>query len=404
MSGAGFLAHAVLGGVAESTKGIGNKIREEAKLKRQQALDASRAETDKELQAHQSELAAGREQAGRDFTAGENEKRREHDLALADKGHKQQKDLVSFRVKTEMDAATKAAQASGKLTDRQNANLDRINSTTDHLYRMERELTSGRTGDFGEFGVVTPENSGEKLAELRQQIKAQELAFNLTLGNQRGGDGETMLLNRAAGITDPAEQANFLKSLKGSQSYTPALEKSVQEVWGTNTEESPKPAVEPAPKTEPDPQPEASAQPAPSGAGAITEGKAAAQPEPQPSPEPQGMISEATNPNAGKSSASEFVEPYPEKPENPMLKGKPGPAIEKGLRAAGNALAKKAHENVEAAAQELGQIARGEREPHQGNIRAFLTNNPEALKRLPPEDLQRLKARYGDAFINQFLK
>ena len=59
MSMGGLLAQAFLGGSAEVGKGIGNRIREEAKLKRQQALEGTRTTETMKQQAHASSLKRG---------------------------------------------------------------------------------------------------------------------------------------------------------------------------------------------------------------------------------------------------------------------------------------------------------------------------------------------------------
>ena len=81
-----------------------------------------------------------------------------------------------------------------------------------------------------------------------------------------------------------------------------------------------------------------------------------------------------------------------------------GPKIEAGGRAVADAVRERANQNISAATRELSEIAKGQRQPYQGNIRQFLTNNPEAIKRLSPADVQRLKERYGARFIDQYLQ
>lgn len=385
MSVGGFLSQALLGGAAEVGTGIGNKIREDARLKRQQALEQTRTDNTMQVQLHQSALDTGRDNLQREHASAESERGREHDIAMRNLDHENDKDLVNYNLSAKLELARKEAEQTGSLSDWQNANLDRINSDISHLHQMERELTSGRTGEFGEIGLVTPDNSGQKLTEIRQRLKAKEIAFNRVLGNSRGVDSGLAVLTEAARITDPQDRNEFLSDLQQSPIYNEALANDIRSVWDINTAP---PNHQPQPGREEEPV----SQPTPTMA-----------PDPQQQPPeaaPQGLLSQAAppqqSPDAGQEPSATQSGDWRER--------KLGPMLEAGAAAVGEAVGQRAEQNVEKSAGELSQIARGERDPYQGNIRQFLTNNPEALKRLSPEDLELLRQRYGANFINQFLQ
>lgn len=403
MSAGGFIAQALLGGTKEAAQGIGNQIREEAKLKRQQALEKTRTDETMKAQAHQSALTQGRENLDREHQSEEAEKRRKHELALADKGHQQKKDLIDYDVQAKLNLAREQAETQGKLNDWQTTHLDRINSDIDNLQKMERDLMTGKTDGMeislaGLDPAAQPQDAAGKLTIIRQRIKAKEIAFNRVLGNTKGMDSGMAILTEAANITDEADRQEFLADLRQSKAYDETLEKEVMEVWGaqstpTTQADGATDNTPPAPKTDPASQE----------TGAIQQAQAE-----DDTPPPPGLLSEAQQ-STPQPTVDERpgANPRPAKSPNadkPLMEKQLGPAIEEGVKAVGRVVDERANTNVRKAADELRQIARGEAEPYQGNIRQFLMNNPEALRLLNAEDIQRLQARYGEKFINQFLQ
>jgi len=86
MSAAGLIGQALLGATHGAATGIGERLREESKLKRQKALEQTRSENSMQEAAHQSALNIGEANHG----AGLTEKR---DQRL----HKQDKELIDYK-------------------------------------------------------------------------------------------------------------------------------------------------------------------------------------------------------------------------------------------------------------------------------------------------------------------
>lgn len=407
MSAGGFIAQALLGGTEGAAQGIGNKIREEAKLKRQQALEGTRTENRMQEQAHGSALAIGQQNLQNEYASGEAEKKREHDLALADKQHGQQKDLADYKLTTELTLAREKAEASGSLSDWQNANLDRINGSIDNLQKMERDLMTGKSDGMqislmGEEGGPEPQNTSDKLAVIRQRLKAEEIKFNRVLGNQRGVDTGMAVLSQAANVTGDEDKQEFLSDLRDSKSYSEDLERQVMQVWGSKDRPSQEvKASEPEQGAAPNPRPQSNEQQPPQQAqqqqpqgGMISQANAAPPPSRSQGPQPTADERPGANPrppadpNAGK----------------PTMEKKLGPMIEQGMKGVVDAQADYRNSRLDSLAKQLKQAANGNLENKYLDVKMVISRNPEVLRRLNVEDIQRLQEKYGEEFINQFLQ
>ena len=381
---AGLIAQAVLGGAKEVGQGIGDRIRADAQLKRQQALEDTRTSNQMQAQAHGSALRIGEDNLQREHSSGESARDRKHQEKLAGMQHKQSKDLLDYKLSGEMALAREKAKAEGKLSGDQEAYLERINGDIDHLQRMERELSTGKTGEFGEFGIVTPENSGEKIREIRQRVKAREIAFNRILGGTRGTDPSLPILNQAATITDPAERQEFMADLKSSRVYSDDLAGAINEVWGAES----KPAQsQGSQRTE---------QPAPP----------PAQPQSQP---PGGLISQAqaqtSQPAPAPSQPAQSRPPMPDtvdmSPNNNAARTLQEQIIARS-REEGKGNYQKAAKSAEAEVQStLGSGKLNTMDKNQKQ--AFLLKHADYIRAMSPEVIEQLKQTFGEQAINQYL-
>ena len=389
---AGFIAHALLGGTAETARGIGNQIREEAKLKRQQALDKTRSENTMTEQNHQSALKIGEDNLQREYQSGENTKQREHELAMADKKQDQAKELIDYDVTAKLNLARQKAETAGNLTEWQTSNLDRINSDIDHLQTMERDLVTGKSDGMqinlaGLDPEQQPQDSAGKLAIIRQRIKAKEIAFNRVLGNKKGVDPGLAILTQAANITDPAEQQEFLGDLEQSRFYNESMVADIQDVWDSKDKPAGQPSqtetAQPQPQQQPAVQPQQgmisqaqSAEPAP-------EPEPTPQPQPEPTPEPEAK----PDPNAGL----------------PVMERKLGPMMEQGAQKLTEMrdefVAKRARESVAA----MEQLAVSSRELTGAEKVAFLQKHGPNLKYAPQEVRDQMIAIFGENMLTPYL-
>lgn len=277
------------------------------------------------------------------------------------------------------------------LSPQQEVYAKRLQSEIDHLWRMERQIQTGQSDGMsiilgGMEETVTPENKDQLLSDIRRRIQANEQELNKMLGVSQPQQGYDALIQEAEKIP-PEQRAQELEELKSNPRVPYMVIRQIEEMWGVN-DGNPQP--EPAPQPQATPGPSAQAQPG------------LQQPQPQREPEARPGLQTAAQPPR-EQPQQEPAGLQPPQSGQPVLERQLGPMIESGVRTAGEAIDRRADKNINASVRELSQIARGEREPYQGNIRQFLMNNPEAVKRLSPADLQRLQQRYGERFINQFL-
>lgn len=399
MSAGGFIAQALLGGTQGASQGIGNKIREEAKLKRQQTLEGTRTENQKGLQENQSELAAGREAEQRDYDSEQAKQRREHELAMADKQHGQRKDLADYKLNTELELARDQAEKSGDLNDWQNANLDRINGSIDNLQKMERDLMTGKSDGMqislmGEEGGEEPQNTSDKLAVIRQRLKAEEIKFNRVLGNQKGVDAGMAVLTQAANVTGDEDKQEFLSEFKKSRAYSEDLEREVMAVWDSKDKpsqevEAPEASSRPGEDTVLAPDPQGGNQQAPQDqpqGGMISQANAGQDTPPKPDPKPERQpatedVDMSPSNNSAQTLQQQIVErSRSEGKENYQKQAKAAQREVENLLVSGN----------------LSSMDKNQRA-------STLRKYGEYIKAMPTEVIEQLKAAFGDQAIDQYL-
>lgn len=274
------------------------------------------------------------------------------------------------------------------LSPQQEVYAKRLQSEVDHLWRMERQIQTGQSDGMSIFlggmeETVTPENKDALLSDIRTRIQANEQELNKLLGVSAPQPGYDALIQEAENIP-PEQREKELAELKNNPRVPYMVIRKIEQMWGMGGG-----TPQPGPQADPAPAPGPTQAPAPN-----------PQPEPQPQPQPGVAPPYPADPGQPPSQQMGLQDPNAGRP---VLERQLGPMIESGAKAVGEAISTRANKNINKAAKELSRIAKGEAEPYQGNIRQFLTNNPEAVKRLSPADLQRLQQRYGERFINQFL-
>lgn len=282
-------------------------------------------------------------------------------------------------------------QGTPELTPQQEVYAKRLQSEVDHLWRMERQIQTGQSDGLSIFlggteETVTPDNKDALLSDIRMRIQANEQELNKLLGASMPQQGFDALIQEAQNIP-PEQRASELQDLKNNPRVPYTVVRQIEEMWNIGGGGQPAPAGDPAPSPQQQPQP----QPA-----------GLQQPQQQTQPQGLALPQEEAAPAGPQPSSAPAGLQMPGN-DGPLLERQLGPIIESGARSVGQALDRRADKNINQSVRELSQIARGEREPHQGNIRQFLTNNPEAVKRLSPADIERLQQRYGERLINQFL-
>lgn len=288
----------------------------------------------------------------------------------------------------------KGSGSGAELTPQQEIYAKRLQSEVDHLWRMERQIQTGQSDGMniilgGMEETVTPDNKDQLLADIRSRIQANEQELNKLMGVSMPQPGYDALIQEAQNV--PVEQREQeLADLKSNPRVPYTVVRQIEDMWGMG-QSAPAPTTQPV-NNQPSQQPQTPTQPGLQEPDAQQEPpvqtglQPAVNERPGPNPrndQPMGL----QDPNAGRDWREQQV----------------GPMIESGAKAVGDAISTRANKNINEAAKELSRIAKGEAEPYQGNIRQFLMNNMEAVKRLSPADLQRLQQRYGERFINQFL-
>ena len=282
-----------------------------------------------------------------------------------------------------------------KPTWKQEIRAKRLSDEINHLWRMERQIkapgSDGMTFLLGGMEqTVTPDNRDQLARELRTRIQANERELNKLLEVSEPQNPRDRIIEEARNVP-PERREQEMADLKADPNMPYAVIKQIEEMWGMGGS-----APAPDPQTDPDENQQSDVPPPPDSRGGSQSRDSMGQvlglmqqtAGDRPGSEPrQGQQMGLQDPNAGKNWKEQQV----------------GPMIESGAKAVGEAIDQRANKNINEAARELSRIAKGESEPYQGNIRQYLMNNPEALKRLSPADLQRLQQRYGERFINQFL-
>lgn len=232
MSG-GFLAQALLGGVERSSRGVGDQLREEAKLKRQKALNQQENELAIQRDDHRSDL-------NREESSQQNEQAKER-LKLQDKLNDGNRETWTD-VKNEDGKLVGQRSSSGryapvtqkpaKFDPKTKYQLDRYSDELDHLWDLETRIRTGTTGDFGEFGVVTNENRDQVLTEIRNRIDQNEQRVNTLLGYGDADPGgfDAAVLKKALTVPE-ADRGEFLADLKDSGKASDDLVSTIEGFW-----------------------------------------------------------------------------------------------------------------------------------------------------------------------------
>lgn len=287
----------------------------------------------------------------------------------------------------------KGSEVGAELTPQQEVYAKRLQSEVDHLWRMERQIQTGQGDGMNIFlggmeETVTPDNRDQLLSDIRTRIRANEQELNKLLGVSAPQQGFDAIIQEAENVP-PEQREQELADLKSDPRVPYTVVRQIEEMWGMGGR-APQPSLQPTSGQSQQPQ----TQPQPG----------LQRPEPQREPATQTSLEPAVNERPGANPRSG----QPINLEDPNAgrdwrEQQVGPMIESGVKSVGDAISTRANKNINEAARELSRIAKGESEPYQGNIRQYLMNNPEALMRLSPADLQRLQQRYGERFINQFL-
>ena len=235
----GFIAQALLGATGGAATGMGNKLREDAKLKRQQALEGTRTQNRMTEQSQNSALRMGEQATQNEYTtqsqasqnefvAGESSARRAHESSLADKRFGQEKDLVRFKLKVESEAA----KASGNVKINPNTQIliDEAQSNLKHLRELESNLRTQSTDQFGGLIGGSTEEGGLTVEEVNTRTGEWTTELNKLLGNTEPTDADNSTLAMAVS-KPPEERADFLESLKSEKRATPALIRAVESVY-----------------------------------------------------------------------------------------------------------------------------------------------------------------------------
>lgn len=392
MSAGGFIAQAMLGGTAGAAKGIGERLREEAKLKRQQALDDTRNQNAMQRDTHKSALNIGEQNLQNEFAAGQAEETRRHQTTQAETEHDRRKDLVDYRI----NAETEADKASGKyeIDPRVKIQIDEVQGRLDHLRKLETNLRTKSTDSFGGAIGGSTEEGGLTWEEINARRNSATKELNKLLGISEPTPTDNSLL--ALAMQTPAEErGEFLDSLKNEKRASPQVVKAIETLFASDRQAAEQPQGQPQPT--PQNQPQSQPEPKPEG-GLMTQAEQASTPPPQSSqPAPQPTTDERPganprpkrNPNEGKS----------------MMEKQLGPALESGVKAAGDwykgAMAEQRNERRST----LIQMAEGA-DPFNGNRQAllqFLKFAQNEVKDLTPEQIDSLKARLGDDVASRYL-
>jgi hypothetical protein len=214
MSMGGLLAQAFLGGSAEVGKGIGNRIREEAKLKRQQALEGTRTTETMKQQAHASSLKRGENEQRQTMEMeqiGARDESARGRIKLTDEvGRRNYEDVtdengnIIGQRQTESNKLDKYSTGRDTLTNRQKAFAE---SLTNRIKAID---------DSAEYGAVSPEDM-ERRDAMEVQLNALFAGSGQfsELMNGRGGEGGSN--NPAPGAQpEPSANPDSLRGLLGS--------------------------------------------------------------------------------------------------------------------------------------------------------------------------------------------
>lgn len=215
MSAGGFIAQAVLGGTQSAAQGIGNKIREEAKLKRQQALEGTRTIETMKRQAHESAMARGENEQRHGMTMEQENAQNQNArgrLRLADElDQRNYEDVTNESGKiigqreTDSNQLTPfTSKTTGDLSDRQKLAIESLNAEIKSIYKGAEAMGGSLTPDA--------QDRIDRLILQRNQMLygGGKTPFTSLMEGQDGGRAEP------SGQAAPAEPGN-MKGLINAQ-------------------------------------------------------------------------------------------------------------------------------------------------------------------------------------------
>lgn len=286
-----------------------------------------------------------------------------------------------------------------KPTWKQEIRAERLSDEINHLWRMERQIkapgSDGMTFLLGGMEqTVTPDNRDQLVRELRTRIQANERELNKLLEVSEPQNPRDRIIEEARNVP-PERREQEMADLKADPNMPYAVIKQIEEMWGMGGS-----APAPDPQTDPDENQQSDVPPPPDSRGGPQSRDSMGQvlglmqqtAGDRPGPEPrQGQQMGLQDPNAGKNWKEQQV----------------GPMIESGAKAVGDTVSSAANavsnNRTNEVARQLSRLAKGEVPDHLVNIERVLSENPDALKRMSPADLQRLQQKYGKDVINKFL-
>ena len=163
MSFAGLLGAGLLGGVANAAKGVGDKLREEAKQKRAMALVNQEQANAVALQTQADDSSMARLKAQGKVTIGVNRAGSEDTMAVADNAAANAGDLLAQ--KGDIDAAAAVVTQANNIT-----NLTKQGDIATDLAKLQSELDKGEAADKAKLDQLRVKLEGSIAARAASQL------------------------------------------------------------------------------------------------------------------------------------------------------------------------------------------------------------------------------------------
>jgi len=163
MSFAGLLGAGLLGGVANAAKGVGDKLREEAKQKRAMALVDQEQANAVALQTQADDSSMARLKAQGKVTIGVNRAGSEDTMAVADNAAGNDSDLLAQ--KGDIDAAAAVVTQANTIT-----NLTKQGDIATDLAKLQSELDKGEAADKAKLDQLRVKLEGSIAARAASQL------------------------------------------------------------------------------------------------------------------------------------------------------------------------------------------------------------------------------------------
>ena len=163
MSFAGLLGAGLLGGVANAAKGVGDKLREEAKQKRAMALVNQEQANAVALQTQADDSSMARLKAQGKVTIGVNRAGSEDTMAVADNAAVNTSDLLAQ--KGDIDAAAAVVTQANNIT-----NLTKQGDIATDLAKLQSELDKGEAADKAKLDQLRVKLEGSIAARAASQL------------------------------------------------------------------------------------------------------------------------------------------------------------------------------------------------------------------------------------------